>query len=44
MPARRPRADSIADPGVVVEAPADVVPVAPPAEVSVQAGVTCARC
>ena len=43
LPARRPRADSIADPGVAVEAPADVVPVAPPAEVPVQA-VTCARC
>ena len=28
LPARRPRADSIADPGVAVEAPADVVPVA----------------
>ena len=39
LPARRPRADSIADPGVVVEAPADVVPVAPPAEVPVQAGL-----
>ena len=34
LPARRPRADNsggIADPGVAVEAPADVVPVAPPA-------------
>ena len=31
--------DSIADPGVAVEAPADVVPVAPLAEVSVQAGL-----
>ena len=39
LPARRPRADSIADPGVAVEAPADVVPVAPPAEVPVQAGL-----
>ena len=39
LPARRPRADSIADPGVAVEAPADVVPVAPPTEVTVQAGL-----
>ena len=39
LPARRPRADSIADPGVAVEAPADVVPVAPPAEVPVQTGL-----
>ena len=39
LPARRPRADSLADPGVAVEAPADVVPVAPPAEVVVQAGL-----
>ena len=39
LPARRPRADSIADPGVAVEAPADVVPVAPPAEVTTQAGL-----
>ena len=39
LPARRPRADSVADPGVDVEAPADVVPVAPPAEVPVQAGL-----
>ena len=36
LPARRPRADSIADPGVAVEAPADVVPVATPAEAPVQ--------
>ena len=39
LPARRPRADSSADPGVAVEAPADVVPVAPPTEVPVQAGL-----
>ena len=39
LPARRPRADSMADPGVAVEAPADVVPVAPPAEAPVQAGL-----
>ena len=39
LPARRPRADSIADPGVAVEAPPDVVPVVPPAEVDVQAGL-----
>ena len=39
LPARRPRADSVADPGVADEAPADVVPVAPPAEVPVQAGL-----
>ena len=39
LPARRPRADSLADSGVAVEAPADVVPVAPPAEVPVQAGL-----
>ena len=39
LPARRPRADSIADPGVAVEAPADVVPVAPPAQVPAQAGL-----
>ena len=39
LPARRPRADSIADPGAAVEAPADVVPVVPPAEAPVQAGL-----
>ena len=39
LPARRPRADSLADPGVAVEAPADVVPIAPPAQVVVQAGL-----
>ena len=41
LPARRPRADSVADPGVAVEAPADVVPVAPPAEVLFRLGDLC---
>ena len=36
LPARRPRAPSIADPGAAVEAPADVVPVATPVEAPVQ--------
>ena len=36
LPARRPRAPSVADPGDAVEAPADVVPVATPVEAPVQ--------
>ena len=36
LPARRPRAPSIADPGDAVEARAEVVPVATPAEAPVQ--------
>ena len=36
LPARRPRAPSIADPGAAVEALADVVPVATPVEAPVQ--------
>ena len=36
LPARRPRASSIADPGAAVEAPVEAVPVATPVEAPVQ--------
>ena len=39
LPARRPRAPSIADPGAVVEAPAESAPPAPGVETSVEAPV-----
>ena len=42
LPARRPRAPSIADPGEAVEAPADVVSVATPVEATYSGCASCA--